>query len=135
MQKLEIHDLIESLGLPHTYIDVGWWMQTMLPLPSRSAVPAQFAAIMNTAYANGDKPMLTTDNRNIGAWVARIVADPRTLNHSVIVWEDEKTLNETIALAENVAGPEEAAKMRASRGKVSGLAPVHADADITHFVA
>ena len=32
---------------------------------------------------------LLTNMHHIGTWVARILADPRTLNQAVIVWEDE----------------------------------------------
>ena len=86
---------MESLGVPHTYIDVGWWMQLYLPVPARAGLSPDIASLPNTLYDSGSKPNLLTDLRNIGKWVARIVLDERTLNQSVIVWEDH--VSQTIA--------------------------------------
>ena len=69
--------------------------------------------------ADGDKPCLVTDLRNVGKWVARIIVDPRTLNEKVIVWEDEKTLKEAFDIAERLVGAEEIKAMTALGSHVS----------------
>ncbi|KAI0359436.1 NAD-P-binding protein [Trametes cingulata] len=116
-QKLAIRELIEELGLPYTFIDVGWWMQLALPLPARSKVPPAFKQWTYELHGSGTQKMLLTDHRDIGAYVARIVADPRTLNKAVIVWEDERTEEEIHEIGERFSG--EADDLKAKRSYVS----------------
>lgn len=116
-QKLAIHDFIEDLGIPHTYIDVGWWMQLTLPLPTRSKVPDVWKEGSWTLHGAGDTKMLVTDLRHIGVFVARIIADPRTLDRSVIAWEEELTELETHEIGERASG--EADVLKAKRSHVS----------------
>ena len=68
LQKLEIHSLIESISLPHTYIDVGWWMQLYIPVPPSPDLPPQFLAMTNSLYGTGEQKSLVTDRSHIGAW-------------------------------------------------------------------
>ena len=70
----------------------------------------------NTLYNSGDQANLLTDLRNIGKWVARIVADDRTLNRSVIVWEDVVPQARAFEIADRVS--DEGGAFRASRHKV-----------------
>ncbi|KAI8978174.1 NAD-P-binding protein [Trametes punicea] len=109
-QKLAIRDFIKDLGLPYTFIDVGWWMQLALPLPERSASPMKASSY--EVYGAGDDRMLLTDLNHIGTYVARIVADPRTLNHAVIVWEDERTQLEGHEIGERTSGEGDALKAK-----------------------
>ena len=103
--------------MPYTFIDVGWWMQLVLPLPARSAAPAPFKALSHTLYAHGAAPMLLTDLRHIGAHVARVLADERTLNSAVVVWEDARTQAEAFEIGARVSGEE--AHFRAEKTEVS----------------
>ncbi|TBU43861.1 NAD(P)-binding protein [Dichomitus squalens] len=103
-QKLVIHEFIQQLQLPFTFIDVGWWMQTYLPLPQRTIVPEHCRAFTETIVGKGEAKNLVTDYRRIGTYVARIIADPRTLNRSVIVWEDEVSQQTAQQLAEQYSG-------------------------------
>ncbi|EIW53920.1 NAD-P-binding protein [Trametes versicolor FP-101664 SS1] len=116
-EKLAIHDFIEELGIGHTYIDVGWWMQIALPLPTRSKVPDPWKVASWTLHGTGDMKMLLTDLRRIGAFVARIVADPRTLGRSVIAWEVELTELEIHEIGERASG--EADVLKAKRAHAS----------------
>lgn len=118
-QKLAIHDFIEELGIGYTYIDVGWWMQIALPLPTRSKVPDPWKVASWTLHGAGDMKMLLTDLRRIGAFVARIVADPRTLGRSVIAWEVELTELEIHEIGEGAS--READVLKAKRAHVSPL--------------
>ncbi|KAJ8501666.1 hypothetical protein ONZ51_g438 [Trametes cubensis] len=99
-----------SWGVPYTFIDVGWWMQISLPLPERSQSPMKEQSY--TIYGDGNNRMLVTNLNHIGTYVARIIADPRTLNHAVIIWEDEPTQLETREIGERVSGEGDALKAK-----------------------
>lgn len=119
-----MHDYIKELGLGYTFIDVGGWYERsdLHPLPTvliiafRSESIAAYAGQSVTAYVDlvkamtsanwgtGDVKTAITDRNDIGQYVARILADSRTLNRYVFVWAEEVTLNEVIALAEKVLG-------------------------------
>ncbi|TBU52272.1 NAD(P)-binding protein [Dichomitus squalens] len=111
-EKLAIHDFIKELGVPYTFIDVGWWMQLYLPLPLRSRLPLPLKEMTWKIYGDGEARNLLTSNQNIGKYVARILADMRTLNHSVIVWEDEVSQAEAHALGERLSGEGDALKKK-----------------------
>ncbi|KAH6869175.1 hypothetical protein B0T10DRAFT_533951 [Thelonectria olida] len=65
-KKEQVINHITKVHLPYTIIDIGFWYQLMLPrLPSG-----------RIDYALPD----------IGRWVARIIADPRTLNKMVFAY-------------------------------------------------
>ncbi|KAI0364823.1 NAD(P)-binding protein [Pilatotrama ljubarskyi] len=103
-QKFDIRDLIKELGLPYTFIDVGWWMQLSLPLPARSKVPAVLKQWTYELHGTGTQKILLSDHRDIGVYVARILADTRTLNKLVIVWEDEQTEEKVHEIGEHFSG-------------------------------
>ncbi|KAH9928022.1 NAD-P-binding protein [Epithele typhae] len=115
--KYEIQDLVVELGLPYTFIDVGWWMQSFLPLPAHSKATPDRHALANTEFAGGATPLALTDLRNVGRWTARILADPRTLNRAVIVWEDERTQKDAFEIGERESG--QAGDLAAKRAHVS----------------
>ncbi|KAI0364822.1 hypothetical protein BV20DRAFT_973964 [Pilatotrama ljubarskyi] len=102
-QKLDIRELVKELGLPHTFVDVSWWMQLGLPLSARSKAPAAFQEWTYELHGICRQKMLLTDYRDIGAYVARIVTDPRTLIHAVIIWKDEVTEEKIHAIAERLS--------------------------------
>ncbi|KAI9058256.1 NAD-P-binding protein, partial [Trametes sanguinea] len=107
-QKLAVRDFIKELGVPYTFIDVGWWMQVALPLPERST--SLMKTLSHTVFGQGDNKMLLTNLDHIGTYVARIVADSRTLNQAVIVWEDERTQLEVHEIGERASGEGDALK-------------------------
>ena len=120
MQKLAVRDYIRQLGVPHTFIDVGWWMQLFLPLPARSRAREGplFKGLSQAVYGStgGENKVLLTDLRHIGTYVARVLADERTLNRAVIVWEDERRQREAHEVGERVSG--EGEYLRAQRRTV-----------------
>ena len=85
-------------------------MQLYLPLPLRSAASAGALKMSRHVYGAGDNRTLVTDFNHIGTYVARILADPRTVNHAVIIWEDEVRQGDAHALGERVSGEGEALK-------------------------
>ena len=107
-QKYDVHEYIQSLGLGYTWIDVGWWMQLALPLPAESQ--SMLKPMSYEIFGGGEKKFLVTDLVQIGTFVAKIVADERTLNQYVIIWEDELTQKEVKSIGEKYSGEEEALK-------------------------
>ena len=98
--------------MPYTFIDVGLWMQLYLPLPLRSQAPQPVKEMTWSVYADGAARNLVTHRERIGTYVARILADPRTLNQAVIVWEDEVRQGDAHALGERISGDGEALKAK-----------------------
>ncbi|KAI0359310.1 NAD-P-binding protein [Trametes cingulata] len=109
-KKLAVRDYVKELGLHYTFIDVGWWMQGALPLPSNST--AQMRDISWTIYGDGTNKTLLTELSHIGTYVARILADPRTVNQAVIIWEDEPTQLEAHEIGERASGEAETLKTK-----------------------
>ncbi|KAK6816110.1 hypothetical protein RU639_009054 [Aspergillus parasiticus] len=104
-EKEAIYQHIRKLHLPYTIIDVGFWHQISFPtVPSGRVDYASMYAPNTTIHAGGNAPNLLTDLRDIGPFVARIIADPRTLNRSVYTWSDVLTQNEIFDMMEEVSG-------------------------------
>ncbi|OSX58481.1 hypothetical protein POSPLADRAFT_1041299 [Postia placenta MAD-698-R-SB12] len=113
-EKLDIRDFIRALGIGHTFIDVGWWMQLIPPYPTSSEESdSLYISVSREFYAKGDKKNLYTNMEHIGTYVARIIDDDRTLNQYVVIWEDERTLEEVKTLSEKASGEEDV--LRAKR--------------------
>ncbi|KAI0692308.1 NAD-P-binding protein [Cerioporus squamosus] len=109
-QKIAIRDFIKEHDIPHTFIDVGWWMQLYLPIPLRSKAPIEFKSLTYRIAGSGKIPILLTYNGHIGTFVARIIADPRTLNQAVIVWEDSASQLDAQEIGARVSGDGEKLK-------------------------
>ncbi|RPD53615.1 NAD-P-binding protein [Lentinus tigrinus ALCF2SS1-6] len=116
-QKFDIREYVKELGVAYTIIDVGFWMQFFLPLPLRSTVPPELKAISWSFYAGGESKNLLTNLHHIGIWVARIITDPRTINKSVIIWEDEVLQKDAHELGARLSGDGDA--LRAKRIELS----------------
>ncbi|CAI7667691.1 unnamed protein product [Penicillium bialowiezense] len=105
-KKEENLNHIQKIRLPYTYIDVGWWYQITLPrLPSGrldyllpTGQPEQPIGL------DGSVPSALADIRDVGRYVAKIIADPRTLNKKVHVFNEVHTRNQVYDLLEGVSG-------------------------------
>ncbi|KAN0112330.1 isoflavone reductase family protein [Hyaloscypha variabilis] len=104
-QKEQVLNHIKQLFLPYTFIDVGYWYQFSFP-PLRSGKTDEYIFPgMNTKLrGDGTAPNLITDLRDVGRFVARIVADERTLNRYVFAYGEELTESEIYAAMEEVSG-------------------------------
>ncbi|KAF4990609.1 hypothetical protein FGRMN_8368 [Fusarium graminum] len=95
---------IKKIYLPYTIVDIGFWYQLMLPrLPSGRidyALPITFGGIPG----HGNTYSAFTDLKDIGKWVARIVADPRTLNKMVFAYNALLTMNQIYDILEDASG-------------------------------
>ncbi|KAH9931823.1 uncharacterized protein B0H18DRAFT_1138954 [Fomitopsis serialis] len=114
--KLEIREYLRELcatssGLStYTFIDIGWWMQYLVPTSSK--VPSPIGPGADEYYAEDDKPVLLMDVDRIGPYVARIVRDARAANQYIIIWQDELTLRQSREIAESASGEAEAIRAR-----------------------
>lgn len=57
----------------------------------------------NYIAGTGDVPSVRTDRRDVGKYVARIIADPRTLNRKVLAYTDLRTHNEVYDTVEKLS--------------------------------
>lgn len=103
LQKLEIRDRVRQLGIPYTFVEIGWWMQLSLPYPP-SLEDNQIAPLLNVIYNGGSKKNALTDVRRIGDLVALILQDERTLNQTVFFHEVEASAQEVWDVALQVSG-------------------------------
>ena len=73
--------------------------------PAKEPFPSFGEIVTRTTYgSSGEVKQALTDLRDIGKFVARIIADKRTLNRYVLVHSEEHTQNEMFALAKRVSG-------------------------------
>lgn len=90
-----IFDAIQRAYLPYTEIEVGWWYQNIVPpVPSGRTDHAVIEYVSGQIPGDGNVPSAITDVDDIGAYVARIVADPRTLNRRVFAYSEVLTMNQ-----------------------------------------
>jgi hypothetical protein len=113
-QKLGIREYVKSLGIPYTFIEVGWWMEFILPRPV--SANDMWTGPSWRLYGNGDTPVALTDLDRIPDFVARIVQDERTLNKVVFASENETAQNEAWEYA---AKSPEAAEILKKKNPVS----------------
>lgn len=95
------------MELPHTIIDVGWWWNGFIPeLPSGRTDYAIDLPDFIKNLIPGDVNMKThvVDPESVGRFIARILADPRTINKRVMASETVMPFNEMFDTAEALAG-------------------------------
>lgn len=102
LQKLEVHKYLKQTGVPYTFIDVGYWMRIVVPY--KAADEGYIQNLVREWYGDGQKKSAVVDMVNIGSFVARIIADPRTLNQYVFIYDDEVTMNEVYEIGCRVSG-------------------------------
>ena len=101
-QKLDIREYIKDLGLPYTFVEVGlWWLQLIFPFPHSTP---ETAFVSKHYIGDRQQKLLVSTLESIGVFMARIIADPRTINQTVIVYDAEVNLSETWALGEEITG-------------------------------
>ncbi len=101
--KEDVFDHVRRLYLPYTMIDVGWWHQLSLPRAPSGRLDGVLPMPAELIGA-GDRPMALTDVSDVGRFVARIVADPRTLNRLVFAYGEVWTQNDIWAMVARETG-------------------------------
>lgn len=92
--------------MPYTVIDVGWWSEQITPaLPSGKT---NHALLQNEGSrvipGDGNVPVAFTSLPDIGIYVAKIIADPRTLNKKVLACTDVLTMNQAYDIMDELSG-------------------------------
>ncbi|KAJ4264218.1 hypothetical protein NW762_005412 [Fusarium torreyae] len=107
--KEKIYAELAAIDLPHTIIDVGWWWNGFIPeLPSGRtdyAIALPYF-IRNLIPGDGNMKTHVVDPERVGTFVARILADPETINKRVMASEAAMSFNEMFDTAEALTGEE-----------------------------
>lgn len=107
LQKEEIYAELAASGLSYTIIDVGWWYNGFIPkIPSGKTDHAIALPdfIQNLVPGDGEMKTYVVDNEDVGNFVARIIADPRTINKRVMAAGASLSFNEMFGIAEELTG-------------------------------
>ncbi|UPL03916.1 hypothetical protein LCI18_014850 [Fusarium solani-melongenae] len=103
----KIHAEIAAMGLLYTIIDVGWWYSCFIPqMPSGQTDHATALPdfIKNLIPGDGNMKTNVVDNDDVGRFVARILADSRTINKKVMASGAAISFNEMFGIAETLTG-------------------------------
>lgn len=103
-QKDDVLAAIQRLYLPYTVIDVGWWSRAVVPAVTSGRTDHAVTKPLNIIPGDGTVPIAYTDLADIGTYVAKIIADPRTLNKKVFAYTEVLSTNETTKLMEELSG-------------------------------
>jgi hypothetical protein len=102
-KKEVVYNHIKRLWLPYTFIDVGWWYQLAFPRLPSGRIDYAVLNATNEIIGGGTVPSAITDLRNIGRYVAKIIADERTLNRMVFAYDTLMTQNQIYDLLEELS--------------------------------
>ncbi|KAJ4176287.1 hypothetical protein NW755_014500 [Fusarium falciforme] len=95
---------IKKVHLPYTIIDIGFWYQIMLPRLPSGRIDYALPIALGGIAGDGNTPCAFTDLHDIGRWVARIIADPRTLNKMVFAYNAVLAMNQVCDMLEEASG-------------------------------
>lgn len=130
--KEDLLDRCKRLYLPYTVIDVGWWYHIGLPAVAAGGPLAEAISFGDVLIADGAARTAMIDQADIGRYVARIIADPRTLNRAVFAYGEVTTQNAVWAAVEAQADADAAAVSRETvsaadlEAKIAALRTAHA---------
>lgn len=95
---------IKLLYVPYTVIDVGWFYQLSLPQLPSGRIKTKVSYALNNIIGSGDVRFALTHTSDIAKYVARIIADPRTLNKMVFAYGELWTQNRIFDVLEEMSG-------------------------------
>lgn len=75
-------------------------------VPSGKTDHGVFADLNDRIYGDGNVPSAMMDMDDIGLYVAKIVADPRTINKKVLAYSEVLTQNQLWATVAEITGEE-----------------------------
>ncbi|KAH7016467.1 uncharacterized protein B0I36DRAFT_436131 [Microdochium trichocladiopsis] len=102
--KEDVLDTIKRAYMPYTAIDIGWWAQWCLPRLPSGKLDSALAFPVYEIVGAGDVPCAFTDVTDVGAYVVRIISDPRTINRLVFAYGDVRTQTEIWDMFERLSG-------------------------------
>ncbi|KAI1473783.1 hypothetical protein K445DRAFT_271344 [Daldinia sp. EC12] len=103
-EKDDILAAIQRLYLPYTVIDVGWWIDQSVPALPSGRTDHVSVKVLDIVPGDGSVPMAYTNLPDIGTYVAKIIADPRTLNKKVFAHTETLTPIQMRELLEELSG-------------------------------
>ncbi|KAH6975186.1 hypothetical protein BKA56DRAFT_618703 [Ilyonectria sp. MPI-CAGE-AT-0026] len=103
-KKERVINHIKKIHLPYTIIDIGFWYQLMLPRLPSGRIDYALPVTLGGIAGDGNTPCAFSDLQDIGRWVARIIADPRTLNKMVFAYNAVLTMNQVYQMLEEASG-------------------------------
>lgn len=103
-QKEKVLNHIKKIYLPYTLIDVGWWYEISPPRVPSGRVDYGLVMPMACLVGDGSVPSALTYLQDIGRYVAKIIADPRTLNRMVFVYNELWTQQQIVDRVEELSG-------------------------------
>ncbi|GJC94656.1 isoflavone reductase [Colletotrichum higginsianum] len=95
---------IKKIYLPYTLIDVGWWYQITPPRVPSGRADSGLLAPETHLFGDGSALSCLTHIDDIGRYVAKIIADPRTLNKAVFVYNEAWTQQQIFDKVEELSG-------------------------------
>ncbi|KAK1700865.1 hypothetical protein BDP55DRAFT_688882 [Colletotrichum godetiae] len=84
--------------------ELNWYQLTLPALPSGRFRPMVEEYSTTHIIGDGNTPWTLTNNRDIGNFVSRIIADQKTLNKMVFAYGEVMTKNEAFDILEKVSG-------------------------------
>ncbi|KIY63602.1 NAD(P)-binding protein [Cylindrobasidium torrendii FP15055 ss-10] len=106
VSKRDTHEFVHELGLPYTFIEAAWWQKMLLPLPQSSYMTKFLPPTQKQSAYVGDihKRITISTLGSIGIFTAKILADPRTLNQTVLIHDGDMSIAEAHELSRKVTG-------------------------------
>ncbi|CAJ2513572.1 Uu.00g016910.m01.CDS01 [Anthostomella pinea] len=95
---------VQRLRLAYTVIDVGLWFNLSVAAVPSGRTAHAVRGILNIHAGDGTVPNALTDIRDIGWRVARIIADPRTINKKVFAYTEVLSMNQCADTLDEVSG-------------------------------
>ncbi|KAM0701518.1 hypothetical protein Q7P35_009768 [Cladosporium inversicolor] len=86
--KEQVYAHVESIDLPFTIVDVGWWYQVAFPALPSGKIDYALGLPVEEIYGTGEQKSALTDLRDVGRYVARIIQDDRTVNKYVFCYNE-----------------------------------------------
>lgn len=83
---------------------MGWWYEISPPRVPSGRVDYGLMAPMAYMLGDGTVPSALTSLQDIGLYVAKIIADPRTLNKMVFVYNELWTQQQIVDKVEQMSG-------------------------------
>ncbi|KAI0847983.1 isoflavone reductase family protein [Daldinia vernicosa] len=103
-EKDDILAAIQRLYLPYTVIDVGWWIDQSVPAIPSGRTDHVSIKVLDIIPGDGSVPVAYTNLPDVGTYVAKIIADPRTLNKKVFAHTETINAIQMRDLLEELSG-------------------------------
>ncbi|KAK2610051.1 hypothetical protein N8I77_003510 [Diaporthe amygdali] len=102
--KEDVVNHLKKIRMPYTIIDIGYWHEIMIPRIESERL--NHRALYSTFYFVDDGSALcaTTYLPDVGRYVERIIADPRTLNRMVFAYGEITTQRAAVDMVERLSG-------------------------------